>query len=125
MGTVGGSSLSNEGKSVRVALLGCGTVGGGVVRLIRGSKDRLASRVGAPLEITHVLVRDKAKARVPECDPSIITTDASRVLGDPNVDIVVEIMGGSEPARGYIESAIRAGKSVVSANKMLLAQSGP
>jgi homoserine dehydrogenase len=117
--------VSNEGKPVRVALLGCGTVGGGVVRLIRGSGERLASRVGAPLEIAHILVRDAAKSRVPECDPSIITTDSNRVLGDDSVDIVVEIMGGSEPAQSYIERAIRAGKSVVSANKMLLAHAGP
>jgi homoserine dehydrogenase len=72
-----------------------------------------------------VLVRDASKARVPECDPAWITTDAKRILEDPNVDIVVEVMGGSEPARGFVEAAIRAGKSVVSANKMLLAQAGP
>jgi homoserine dehydrogenase len=117
--------VSNEIKSVRVALLGCGTVGGGVVRLIRGSKDHLASRIGAPLEIAHVLVRDKSKVRVPECDPAWLTSDANRVLADPTVDVVVEVMGGAEPARGYIESAIRAGKSVVSANKMLIAHAGP
>lgn len=117
--------MSKEGKSVNIALLGCGTVGGGVVRLIRGSRDRLASRVGARLEITHALVRDVSKARVPECDPAWITTDPNRILADPNVDIVVEMMGGTEPARGYIEAAIRSGKSVVSANKMLLSQAGP
>jgi len=72
-----------------------------------------------------VLVRDASKARVPECDSALVTTDAKRILEDPNVDIVVEVMGGSEPARGFIEEAIRAGKSVVSANKMLLAQAGP
>lgn len=117
--------MSNVKTPVRIALLGCGTVGGGVIRLIAGSKDRLASRVGAPLEIAHVLVRDPKKARVPECNPSWVTTDASRVLDDESVDVVVEVMGGAEPARGYIERAIRAGKSVVSANKMLLALEGP
>lgn len=117
--------MSNEGKSVNIALLGCGTVGGGVIRLIRESEDRLASRVGAPLEIRHVLVRSPSKARVPECEARWITTDANRVLADPNVDVVVEVMGGSEPARAYIETAMRAGKSVVSANKMLLAHFGP
>lgn len=110
---------------MRIALLGCGTVGGGVVRLIRGSEDHLASRVGASLEIAHVLVRDKAKARVPECDPALVTDDPERALGDPTVGVVVEVMGGSDPARRYIERALRDGKSVVSANKMLLAHSGP
>jgi homoserine dehydrogenase len=117
--------VSNEKKPVRIALLGGGTVGGGVIRLIHGSADRLAARVGAPLEIAHVLVRDRAKTRVPECDASLVTTDASRVLDDASVDIVVEVMGGAEPAKSYLERAIAAGKSVVSANKFLLAQSGP
>jgi homoserine dehydrogenase len=89
-----------------------------------GSPDHLASRVGAPLQIAHVLVRDAGRARVPEIDPSIVTTDAKRVLEDPNVDVVVEVMGGAEPARSYIEASIRAGKSIVSANKFLLAHSG-
>ena len=114
----------NEKKPVRIALLGCGTVGGGVIRLINGSPDRLASRIGAPLELAHVLVRDEKRVRVPECDPSLVTTDAKRVVSDPTVDVVVEVMGGAEPARGYIEASLRAGKSVVSANKLLLAQSG-
>ncbi|HEX4336004.1 MAG TPA: homoserine dehydrogenase [Polyangiaceae bacterium] len=109
---------------MRVALLGCGTVGGGVIRLIKGSPDGLSSRIGAPLELVHVLVRDAKRARVPGCDPAIVTTDAKRVLEDPTVDVVVEVMGGAEPARTYIETSLRAGKSVVSANKFLLAHSG-
>jgi homoserine dehydrogenase len=115
--------VANEKRPLKIALLGCGTVGGGVIRLVKGSPDHLASRVGAPLEIAHVLVRDAKRARVPECDPSIVTTDAKRVLDDPSVDVVVEVMGGAEPARSYIEASIRAGKSVVSANKFLLAHS--
>ncbi len=110
---------------MRIGLLGCGTVGGGVIRLIRGSGDHLALRIGAPLELAHVLVRDPKSARVPECDPALVTTDPSRVLDDPSVDVVVEVMGGEQPAREYIERAIRGGKSVVSANKMLLAHAGP
>ena len=117
--------MANDKKPVKIALLGCGTVGGGVIRLIKGSPDNLASRIGAPLEIAHVLVRDAKRARVPECSPTLVTTDPKRVIEDPTVDVVVEVMGGAEPARGYIEASIRAGKSVVSANKLLLAQSGP
>jgi len=117
--------VSNEKKPVRIALLGAGTVGGGVIKLIRSGAEHLTSRVGAPLEIAHVLVRDPKKTRVTECDPDIVTTDAARVLGDPDVDVVVEVMGGVDPARRYIETAIRAGKSVVSANKYLLSHEGP
>jgi homoserine dehydrogenase len=117
--------VASDKKPVRIALLGCGTVGGGVIRLIQGSPDHLASRIGAPLEIAHVLVRDAARARVPECDPALVTTDPNRALGDATVDVVVEVMGGEQPARGYIERAIGLGKSVVSANKMLLAHAGP
>ena len=74
---------------VRVGLLGCGTVGGGVIRLIQENSEYLASRVGAPLSITHVLVRDAVKDRVAECRREWITTDPEAVLGQ-DVDLVVE-----------------------------------
>jgi homoserine dehydrogenase len=117
--------MSNQKKPVRIALLGCGTVGGGVVRLVAGDDGRLAEHVGAPIEIAHVLVRDPSKARVPELNPALVTTDANAVLSDDSVDVVVEIMGGEEPAFGYVERAMRAKKSVVSANKYLLSRRGP
>lgn len=110
---------------VRIALLGCGVVGGGVIRLINENRAYLELRVGAALEVRHVLVRDASKDRVPECRPEWITTDPDTVLGDENVDLVVEVMGGEEPAKGYIDRAIRAGKGVVSANKLLIAKHGP
>lgn len=116
---------SSEERPVRVALLGCGTVGGGVLRLLEDNKKTLPQRVGASLEVAHVLVRDPNKARVPECRPEWVTTDPEVVLGDSSVDIVVEVMGGGEPAKTYIERAIDAGKSVVSANKYLIATHGP
>ncbi len=109
---------------VRVALLGCGTVGGGVIRLLSDNKEHLAARVGAELEIKHVLVRDPARARVPECDPRWVTTDAAKVMNDPDVDLVAEVIGGEQPALGFLQQAIDAGKSIVSANKMLLARHG-
>ena len=112
-------------KPVKVALLGCGTVGGGVIRLMRDSADHLAARIGAPLEVAHVLVRQAGKARVPECEARWLTTDPEAVLGDDSIDIVVEMMGGEHPAREYIERAIERGKAVVSANKLLLARAGP
>lgn len=111
--------------SVRIALLGCGTVGGGVLRLLEENKEAFAERVGARLEVVHVLVRDLQKPRVPECLPSWLTSDPERVLGDESVDLVLEVIGGEEPARELITRALRAGKSVVTANKFLMAQHGP
>ncbi len=115
---------TNKKKPVRIALLGCGTVGGGVLRLLRDNQAHLAAQVGAPLEVAHVLVRNPDRVRVPECEPGWVTTDASKVLDDPTVDLVAEVIGGEQPALSYIEQAVDAGKSVVSANKMLLARHG-
>src|SRR5689334_22112537 len=92
--------VSNSKKPVKVALLGCGTVGGGVVRLISGDDGRLAEHIGAPIEIAHVLVRDPSKARVPGLNPALVTPDANAVLSDDSIDVVVELIGGEEPALG-------------------------
>jgi homoserine dehydrogenase len=101
--------MSSERKqSVRVALLGCGTVGGGVLRLLRENAERLTSRVGAPLEVTHVLVQNLDKERVAECRREWLTTDPDAVFGDAAVDVVVEVIGGAR--RGYIERAIQSGR---------------
>lgn len=110
---------------VRLGLIGCGTVGGGVLRLLRDSSDYLASRVGAPIVVTHVLVRDEAKERVVECRREWITTDPEALFNADDVDVLVEVSGGEEPARTYIERAIESGRSVVTANKLLLAKHGP
>jgi len=119
--------LSSEGNKskVRIALLGCGTVGGGVIRLIQDNAAYLASRVGAPLEIAHVLVRDSVKDRVAECRREWLTTDPEVVFADDEVDLIVEVMGGEQPAGTYLERGIAAGKGVVTANKLLLARHGP
>jgi len=93
--------------------------------LLQDNRDTLPRRVGAGLEVAHVLVRDRSKPRVPECRDEWVTTDPEVVFADETVDIVVEVMGGETPAREYIERAIDAGKSVVSANKYLLATHGP
>jgi homoserine dehydrogenase len=112
-------------RPVRIALLGCGTVGGGVVQLLDANAEYLASRVGANLEVARVLVRDVEKDRVPQLDRARVTTDANAVLGDASIDVFVEVMGGVDPAKGYVERAIDAGKGIVTANKMLLALHGP
>lgn len=109
---------------IRVALLGCGTVGGGVVQLLRENAAYLQARVGAPIQVTRVLVRDPDKERVAALDRSTVTTDADAVLDDDSVDVVVEVMGGVDPARAYLGRAIERGRQVVTANKMLLALHG-
>ncbi|HSC89232.1 MAG TPA: homoserine dehydrogenase [Polyangiaceae bacterium] len=119
------SSGSPAQRPVRIAILGSGTVGGGVLRLLHENRDALAQKVGAPLEVAHVLVRDASKPRVPECRPEWVTTDPERVFGDPELDVVIEVIGGENPARSYIERAIDRGLTVVSANKFVLAKHGP
>ena len=110
---------------VRIALLGCGTVGGGVLRLLEDNREFLASRVGASLEVRHVLVRDLSKPRVSECKREWLTNDPEKIFGDAAVDLIVEVIGGENPARSYLQRALQAGRSVVTANKFLISKHGP
>jgi homoserine dehydrogenase len=112
-------------RVLKIGLLGCGTVGGGVVRLLSHNADQLAARIGAPVQIQRVLVRHPDRARPEECRRSWLTTDPEALLADPSIDLIVEVMGGEQPAKGYLERAMQAGKGVVSANKLLLAKHGP
>lgn len=112
-------------KVMRLGLLGCGTVGGGVIQLLHDNASYLAETVGAPLEVARVLVRDTAKERVPQLDRALVTTDPEVVLGDASIDLFVEVMGGVDPARQYVERALDSRRGVVTANKMLLALHGP
>jgi homoserine dehydrogenase len=114
-----------EKRPVRIGLLGCGTVGGGVIRLLQDNKDFLSLRVGAPLEIAHVVVRDKNKDRVPECRREWLTTNPDDLFQDADVDVVVEMIGGEEPANSLVRRALEQKKGVVTANKMLIATHGP
>jgi homoserine dehydrogenase len=107
---------------VRVALLGCGTVGGEVVRLLGEQAADLAARVGEPLELAGIAVR--RPARHPDVPAGLLTTDAAGLVERPDVDVVVEVIGGLEPARTLLLAAMKAGKSVVTANKALLAEDG-
>ncbi|HWK92841.1 MAG TPA: homoserine dehydrogenase [Luteimicrobium sp.] len=108
---------------LRVAVLGCGVVGTQVVRLLTAQADDLAARVGAPLELVGVAVRDVDAPRDAVVDRALLTADAEDLV--TRADIVVELMGGVEPARGVLLRAIEHGASVVTANKALLAQDGP
>jgi homoserine dehydrogenase len=107
---------------VRIALLGCGTVGAEVVRLLEEQADDLTARIGAPLELVGIAVR--RPARHPDVPAALLTTDAEGLVERPDVDVVVEVIGGIEPARTLLLSAMKTGKSVVTANKALLAEDG-
>ena len=109
---------------LRVAMLGCGTVGTEVVRLLHSSGDDLAARVGVPLELAGIAVRRLGKARGLPVPDELFTTDAAGLVGRDDVDLVIEVIGGLEPARALILAALAAGKSVVTANKALLAEDG-
>jgi len=110
---------------LRVALLGCGAVGSQVFRLLGEQAGDLAARVGAPLQVAGVAVRDPAgRARAAGVPGELITTDAMGLVTRPDVDIVVEMIGGIEPARSLLLAAMRTGKSVVTANKALLGADG-
>jgi homoserine dehydrogenase len=110
---------------LRVALLGCGAVGSQVFRLLGDQAPDLAARVGAPLQVAGVAVRDPGgRARSAGVPAQLITTDAMGLVTRPDVDIVVEMIGGVEPARSLLLAAMEAGKSVVTANKALLGAHG-
>ena len=103
-------------------MLGCGVVGSQVARLLREQADELAARIGAPLELVGVAVR--RPNRHPDVPADLLTTDAASLVARDDVDIVVEVIGGIEPVRTLLLDALRGGKSVVSANKALLAEDG-
>ncbi len=107
---------------LRVALLGCGTVGSAVLRLLEEQAPDLAARIGRPVEVAGVAVR--RPDRHPDVPPHLLTTDAHGLVTRPDVDLVVEVIGGIEPVRSLLLAAFEAGKSVVSANKALLADDG-
>jgi homoserine dehydrogenase len=109
---------------VRVGLLGCGNVGAPLVELVRRRAGAIATRSGVRLEVARVAVRSTAKDRGIDLDESVLTHDAAAVVEDPDIDVVVELIGGIEPARELILAAIKAGKPVVTANKELLANVG-
>ena len=109
-------------KPLRIALLGCGVVGSSVARLLSEQADELAARVGVPLELAGIAVR--RPARHPDVPSELLTTDAHALVRRPDIDIVVEVIGGIEPVRSLLLAALNAGKSVVSANKALLAEDG-
>ena len=111
-------------KKVKIALLGLGNVGRGVWMILNSNKEEIMKRCGYEVEIAKVLVRDKNKPRGIEIPNELITTDFNDILEDDSIKIVVEVMGGMEPARDYMLRCMDKKKHIVTANKMLLATGG-
>ena len=109
---------------VRVGVLGCGNVGAALVRALETNADLITQRSGIRLEVARVAVHNLAKERDIEFAPGVLTNDADAVVTDPNVDVVVEVIGGIEPARSLMLAALKASKPVITANKELLANFG-
>lgn len=107
---------------INIGILGLGTVGCGTVEVLRRNTELLAARAGCQLNITRIATRHPDKPRPVAVDPAILSGNADDVLNDPNIHIVAELIGGVEPARDYVLRAIAAGKSVVTANKELIAK---
>jgi homoserine dehydrogenase len=112
-------------QPVRIGLLGCGNVGAALVRLVQDHGQAVFSRTGLRLELARVAVHSISKPRACELPEGVLTTDAESIVADPSIDVVVEVMGGIEPARRLILAALESKKPVVTANKELLANEGP
>jgi homoserine dehydrogenase len=111
-------------KNIKIALLGLGTVGTGVWKIIRANGKSIEEKTGCRLEITKILIKNPEKRRAVELPEGILTVDYNSIASDPDIDIIVEVIGGIEPAKDFILRALQGGKQVVTANKALLAQHG-
>jgi len=109
---------------IKIGILGLGTVGSGVAKILEQNKANIQHKAGAEIQLSKVLVRDINRPRAVEIPSEIVTTNAQDIINNPEIDIVVEVMGGVEPARTYILEAINNGKSIVTANKELMAKHG-
>lgn len=112
-------------EKVSVGLLGLGVVGSGVIHLIEDHREKLAHQLGCKVEVDKVLVRNIEKARNIDVDQSLLTTNPDDVLENPNIDLIIEVMGGIDHTKEYILKAFSNKKHVVSANKDLVAVHGP
>ncbi|MBB6281825.1 homoserine dehydrogenase [Geobacillus subterraneus] len=111
-------------KPIFVGLLGLGTVGSGVVKIIENHQEKLMHQVGCPVKVKKILVRDVHKPRDVAVDSALLTTSAADVIDDPDVDVIIEVMGGIEETKELLLRALRQGKHVVTANKDLMAVYG-
>ena len=112
-------------SEINVGLMGLGVVGGGVAAVLLERPDIISRKIGQPIKLKKALVRDLGKPRSPNLPPGMLTTNPEDILGDSDIHILVELMGGTDPAVGYMEQALSAGKHVVTANKEAVAKHGP
>ena len=113
-----------EERVIKIGMLGLGTVGTGVYKVLKSQQEEMLPKLGARVELKKILVRNVEKAAAKVDDPSIITTSFEEIANDPEIEIVVEVMGGKQPAMNYILACLDAGKNVVTANKDLVASEG-
>lgn len=113
--------MKNE---ISIGLLGLGTVGSGVAKILQQHQQDLRHKLGVEVSIKKVLIKNKNKDRLSSLDPAVFTTDIEEILNDPSLDIIVEVMGGMAGAKEAIEKALKAGKQVVTANKDVMAEHG-
>lgn len=111
-------------SNIRIGLFGCGVVGQGVMRLLTEHAGNIEDRMGGRFEVKRIVVASLGKDRGPHVDPALLSSDPEDILGDPDIDIVVEVMGGIDQADTVVRRALSAGKSVITANKALLAERG-
>jgi homoserine dehydrogenase len=113
-----------ERRTIRVGLIGCGVVGEGILSLLEDNASTIEGRLGAPIEVRRIVARDPSKRRPAAVPADRLSFDPEAVLSDPDIDVVVEAVGGLEPAGSWVRAAIESGKHVVTANKHLLAEHG-
>ena len=115
----------NITNTINIGLMGLGVVGGGVAATLQDQSDAIRSKTGFPIRLKKILVRDTGKPRDPGVPKDLLTTNPEEILDDDEIQVVVEVIGGFQPAAGYLKRALTAGKHVVTANKEVMAQSGP
>ena len=111
-------------KKIKVGLIGFGVIGSGVVKVLSENGDTIRERLGASIELVKIADLDIESDRGTPVEPSLLTTDAHQILEDPEIDIIIELIGGLEPAGAFILKALNNGKHAVTANKALLAKHG-
>jgi len=116
--------MASDRSAIGVGLMGLGTVGSGVARILQEKAEVYARQIGYPLVLRRVLVRDTSKPRAVDIDRALLTTNAADILSDPGIEMVIEAIGSEEPAYGYLREALTAGKFVVTANKEVMAKHG-
>lgn len=113
-----------EERVIKAALLGLGTVGTGVYKVLKNQEEEMTAKLGCKVKISRILVRNLEKAARKLGDDSLLTNDWKEIVADPSIEIVIDVMGGIHPAKEYILDALKAGKHVVTANKDLIAVHG-